>query len=125
MEAMFEFGFCPLCIEVVDGVVEVHFFREMENGLSDLTIDVINPKLPPVWPGNVQWVDDICNKRKGHDDPILHGQSLQLEHELRLAEACWAPPEPELERYLGPPTRSQRAALALAASDAPRLFGET
>lgn len=86
MEAAFRHGYCPNCVEVRDGEVLVHFFRDMEHGLSDLTIDRINPKEPPVWPGNIQWLDGTCNRRKSRGDPILHGQRLQAEHELRQLE---------------------------------------
>lgn len=91
MQAMFENAFCPLCIEYIDGQVSVHFYRDMKHGLEDLTIDRIDPSKPPVWPGNIWWVDKTCNGRKHHGDPILHGQRLQAEHELRLFEhAEWS-----------------------------------
>jgi len=94
MQAMFEFGFCPMCIEVQpDGTVKVHYFRDMTHGLADLTIDRINPAAPPIWPGNIQWIDKTCNARKHRGDPILHGQRLQAEHELRLFEL--SAPQPD------------------------------
>lgn len=61
MEAQFAHGFCPSCVDD-DGTV--HFFRDMTNGLSELTIDIIDPKQLPVWPGNVQWLCLTCNRRK-------------------------------------------------------------
>lgn len=86
MQESFEHGYCPLCIERTDGQVKVHFFRESSLGLSDLSIDRIDPTKPPIWPGNIQWVHKTCNQRKHGKDPILHGQHLQAEHELRLKE---------------------------------------
>jgi hypothetical protein len=88
MQAMFEFGFCPNCIEVINGVVVVHFYRDMTHGLSDLTIDRLNPELPPVWPGNIQWLDLSCNIRKHDASPIADGQRIQAVHELRLSEVA-------------------------------------
>ena len=61
MQAQFENGFCPACIDD-DGTV--HFFRDMSEGLAELTIDIIDPGSPPVWPGNVQWLCMTCNRRK-------------------------------------------------------------
>lgn len=91
MQATYENGFCPNCIETADGKVRVHFFRDMSHGLADLTIDRINPDLPPIWPGNIQWLCATCNKRKRDRDPILHGQLIQQEHEFRQHEqsAIW------------------------------------
>jgi len=87
MRAALENGYCPNCIEVDgNGQVKVHYFRDMTHGLTDLTIDRMNCDLPPVWPGNVQWLCKTCNSRKGSKDPILHGQRLQAEHDLRLEE---------------------------------------
>lgn len=83
MRAQFENGFCPACIES-DGTV--HYFRNMTNGLAELTIDRIDTSQPPVWPGNVQWLCMTCNRRKQNSSPILHGQRVQAEHELRLGE---------------------------------------
>jgi 5-methylcytosine-specific restriction endonuclease McrA len=83
MEAAFEFGYCPHCIEIgADGKAIVHHFRDLDGGLRDLTIDVINPGLPPQWPGNVQFLCSTCNSRKHSSDPILHGQRLQAEFEF-------------------------------------------
>jgi hypothetical protein len=87
MQATFENGFCPNCIELdSSGLPVVHFFRDMTHGLADLTIDRTRPNEPPIWPGNVQWLDKTCNRRKGKKDPILHGQRLQAEHDLRVQE---------------------------------------
>lgn len=61
MQAQYENGFCPGCIDD-DGTV--HFYREMTQGLAELTIDIIDPAAPPVWPGNVQWLCMTCNRRK-------------------------------------------------------------
>jgi 5-methylcytosine-specific restriction endonuclease McrA len=93
MQAQFENGFCPNCVETSDGTVKVHFFRDMSRGLAELTIDRINPDLPPVWPGNVQWLCATCNKRKQDRDPILHGQRIQAEHEFRCQEQSSLPAE--------------------------------
>jgi hypothetical protein len=92
MRAQFEHGFCPNCIETADGTVTVHFYRDMSRGLAELTIDRINPDLPPIWPGNVQWLCATCNKRKQDRDPILHGQRIQQEHEFRCQEQLEALP---------------------------------
>lgn len=83
MRAQYENGFCPACIEA-NGVV--HYFRDMTNGLAELTIDRIDTSQPPVWPGNVQWLCMTCNRRKQNSSPILHGQRVQAEHELRRSE---------------------------------------
>lgn len=61
MQAQYENGFCPGCIED-DGTV--HYYRDMTQGLAELTIDIIDPEQPPVWPGNVQWLCMTCNRRK-------------------------------------------------------------
>jgi hypothetical protein len=87
MQAAYEHGYCPLCIEVdASGKPQVHFFRDMTHGLSDLTIDRMRCEEPPIWPGNIQWVDKTCNSRKHRKDPILHGMRLQAEHDLRVQE---------------------------------------
>lgn len=100
MRAQFENGFCPNCIETADGSVKVHFYRTMSRGLAELTIDRINPDLPPIWPGNVQWLCATCNKRKQDRDPILHGQRIQQEHEFRLQEQL-SPAEPVQSTLFG------------------------
>lgn len=61
MEAQFRHGFCPTCIDD-DGTV--HYFRDMTQGLAELTIDIVDPSKPPVWPGNVQWLCMTCNRAK-------------------------------------------------------------
>jgi hypothetical protein len=91
MRAQYENGFCPNCIETAEHGVKVHFFRDMSHGLADLTIDRINPDLPPIWPGNIQWLCGTCNKRKRDRNAVLHGQRIQQEHELRCQEQATPP----------------------------------
>jgi hypothetical protein len=83
MRAYHEDGFCPGCLET-DGTK--HFFRDMEHGLGDMTIDIIDPAKPPIWPGNVQWLCNVCNRRKRTMSPILHGQRILAEREFERAE---------------------------------------
>jgi len=52
-------------------------FSEMEHGLADVTLDVINPDLPPYYETNCRWVCTTCNREKGKTDPALWGQKLQ------------------------------------------------
>lgn len=70
MQAQYDNGFCPGCIDD-DGTV--HFYRDMTQGLAELTIDIIDPAAPPVWPGNVQWLCMTCNRRKQRKSGLEHG----------------------------------------------------
>jgi hypothetical protein len=94
MRAQFEHGFCPNCIETADGSVKVHFYRDMSRGLAELTIDRINPDLPPMWPGNVQWLCATCNKRKQDHNPILHGQRTERRRMRRPRWRCHSCQQP-------------------------------
>lgn len=83
MRVQYEYGYCPDCVEL-DGTV--HFYRDMTDGLSELTIDRWDPTQPPRWPGNIRWCCETCNKRKGPKSPAERSDQINAEHAFRLAE---------------------------------------
>jgi hypothetical protein len=60
---------CPYCRQ---------FFSEMGHGLSDLTLDIIDPEKPPYYTTNVKWVCSTCNKEKQRTPPEYWGPSWLL-----------------------------------------------
>lgn len=48
-------------------------FRTMGHGLSDLTLDILNPREPPYYHTNVKWACATCNREKSRTPPALWG----------------------------------------------------
>ena len=86
MKYQFEHGYCPVCPYRLDGVPTLNFYREMKEGLQELTIDIFNADLPPVWPGNVWWVCKTCNIRMQREGKPKFAQQILDEHALRQQE---------------------------------------
>src|SRR5580765_4300284 len=40
-------------------------YEKMGHGMSDITLDIINPKNPPYYYDNVRWCCQTCNSEKG------------------------------------------------------------
>ncbi len=40
-------------------------FKEMGHGLSDITLDICDPRLPPHYASNTRWICQTCNRAKG------------------------------------------------------------
>jgi len=71
---------CPYCHQL---------FAEMVHGLADITLDIINPDMPPYYESNVRWVCMTCNREKKKTPPDLWGAKLQCwkkwrDHQDRL-----------------------------------------
>lgn len=47
-------------------------FKEMGHGLSDITLDIIDPRLPPYYQ-NTRWICSTCNRAKGRTPPEQWG----------------------------------------------------
>ena len=54
-------------------------FKLMGNGLSDLTLDIVNPTDPPYYATNVRWVCATCNREKSRTTASTWGAK----------RACW------------------------------------
>lgn len=52
-------------------------FSEMGNGLSDITLDILNPALEPYYTTNTRWACSTCNQAKKRKSPEEWGQYLQ------------------------------------------------
>lgn len=59
---------CPYCHEM---------FSEMGNGLSDITLDILNPELAPYYTTNTRWACATCNQAKRRLSPETWGEFLQ------------------------------------------------
>jgi len=69
-------------------------FQKMPGmGLSELTLDITNPREPPYYGINTRWICNGCNRRKGRKSPDRYGAELQARHRRkpRLTE-----PDPQL-----------------------------
>jgi len=44
-------------------------FRDMGHGLSDITLDILNPAMPPYYTTNCRWVCGTCNREKSQSSP--------------------------------------------------------
>jgi hypothetical protein len=44
-------------------------YKEMRNGLADITLDIVDPKQPPFFPTNVKPCCRTCNTEKGSMSP--------------------------------------------------------
>lgn len=55
-------------------------FGDMGHGLSDITLDIVNPDEPPFYTTNTRLVCQTCNRQKGCTPPHLWAQKL----------LCWA-----------------------------------
>jgi len=86
MRHQFEQGYCPVCPYRRDGTPTLNFYRDMAEGLKELTIDIFNPDLAPIWPGNVWWVCKSCNLRMQREGKPSFGQKILDEHALRRQE---------------------------------------
>lgn len=51
---------CPYCEQP---------FAEMEHGLADVTIDIIDPRKEPFYKTNTKWVCMTCNREKQNSSP--------------------------------------------------------
>lgn len=59
---------CPYCHEA---------FAAMEHGLSDVTLDIINPELEPYYGPNTKWACSTCNQAKRQRSPDEWGLYLR------------------------------------------------
>src|SRR5262249_44231693 len=55
-------------------------FATMGHGLSDITIDIINPKTDPLYTTNTKIICQTCNREKGRTPPEIWAHKL----------ICWA-----------------------------------
>jgi len=58
---------CPYCHEA---------FAEMGHGLSDITLDIVDPEKPPYYTTNVKWICATDNKEKQRTPPEHWGAKL-------------------------------------------------
>jgi len=70
-------------------------FSEMEHGWADITLDIINPDLPPYYRTNTRWICMTCNREKQKTPPDLWGAKLQCwgqwrEWRERVQQSRWA-----------------------------------
>lgn len=86
MRYQYEHGYCPVCPYRLDGVPTLNFYRNMAEGLKELTIDIFDPALEPIWPGNVWWICKTCNIRMQREGKPNFGQKILEEHALRRQE---------------------------------------
>jgi hypothetical protein len=86
MRHQFEHGYCPICPYRHEGEPTLNFYRDMKEGLKELTIDIFTPALPPIWPGNVWWVCKTCNIRMQREGKHDYAKRVLAEHELRKRE---------------------------------------
>ena len=94
MKIQHEVGYCPLCPYRDDGVPTLNFYRDMgkpKGVLSELTIDVFDPAVEPIWPGNVWWVCKTCNIRMQREGKAKYARKILEEHVLRKQEQQLAP----------------------------------
>jgi len=61
---------CPYCWQP---------FSEMEHGLADVTLDVVDPDAEPHYRTNTRWCCASCNREKGRTPP----------HDWAVKLACW------------------------------------
>lgn len=52
-------------------------FASMGNGLSDVSLDIIDPRKQPYYRTNVRWICRTCNSAKSDLDPDIDGRRLQ------------------------------------------------
>lgn len=69
-------------------------FKSMGNGLSDVSLDIIDPKKLPYYRTNVRWICRTCNSAKSDIDPDEDGRRLEAwaKWEKRQAELAEADP---------------------------------
>jgi hypothetical protein len=60
---------CPYCWQL---------FSTMPHGLGDMTLDIVDRRLPPYYTTNVRWVCATCNKEKQRTAPDLWGAKLAM-----------------------------------------------
>jgi hypothetical protein len=44
-------------------------FSEMDHGLADITLDIVDPESPPHYGINTRWICQTCNRAKGRRPP--------------------------------------------------------
>lgn len=59
-------NWCPYCLDA---------YKNMDHGLADLTLDIINPDEPPYYT-NIRYCCSTCNKRKGKRGATEFGEWL-------------------------------------------------
>lgn len=90
MRIQHETGYCLMCPYRDDGVPTLNFYRDMGNptgNLQELTIDIINPAVEPIWPGNVWWVCRTCNVRMQRKGKTSYAREVLAGHALRRVES--------------------------------------
>jgi hypothetical protein len=60
---------CPYCWQL---------FSTMEGGLKNITLDIVDPRLPPYYRTNVRWCCNTCNREKQRTPPDLWGAKLSM-----------------------------------------------
>lgn len=75
---------CPYCWQA---------FAEMEHGLADCTLDIVNPGQLPYYRTNIRWCCKTCNTEKARTPPDLWGAKLQAWERWRQWTANPYPPD--------------------------------
>jgi hypothetical protein len=60
---------CPYCHRL---------FKEMTHGLSDITLDIVDPGGDPYYSTNTKWVCQTCNREKGRGTALMGSETHQL-----------------------------------------------
>lgn len=58
-------------------------FKEMGHGLSDITLDICDPRLPPFYSSNSRWICATCNRKKALTPPEEWGAQIVYEQQWR------------------------------------------
>lgn len=62
-------------------------FKEMGHGLSDITLDICDPRSPPYYATNTRWICQTCNRAKGRTPPEKWGARIVYWHQWRAQQA--------------------------------------
>src|SRR5262249_49372565 len=73
-------------------------FGEMGHGLSDITLDICDPRQPPYYGTNTRWICQTCNREKGRTPPELWGAKLIAWKQWYAWQECLA-----VDQFVGLP----------------------
>jgi len=62
-------------------------FKEMGHGLSDITLDICDPRLLPYYSSNTRWICSTCNRKKARTPPEEWGAQIVYEQQWRAQMA--------------------------------------
>lgn len=71
-----------------------HPFKQMPKGLSEMTVDILDPGKPPDWGINTRICCGTCNRAKAVLSPEQWGERRRQWRDY----ADWKPPEPEVRQ---------------------------